>query len=75
MHRKRIVVAIGVTVAALAITGAGAAYASGRDGDACGSPTQLTRAAGPNGTAGTEADQTSTNGPACVPAAPAVPAR
>jgi hypothetical protein len=73
MRKKRITVGLAVAAAVIAVAGAGAAYAAGRDDDGCTTPTQLTSAVGPAGTTGAGAD--ASGGPACVPAVGAVPAK
>lgn len=68
-------VVIGVLVLG-GLTAAGVAYASEGDGGACGAPGALTPALGPaSAPAADEEKREPGDGPLCVPAVPAVPAR
>jgi hypothetical protein len=58
------------------LTAAGVAYASEGDGSTCGAPGPLTSAVGPNSApAADTGKQEPDDGPLCVPAVPAVPAK
>jgi hypothetical protein len=58
------------------LTAAGVAYASEGDGSDCGAPGPLTAAVGPDSAPAADAgERESGDGPLCVPAVPAVPAK
>ncbi|RVX46415.1 hypothetical protein EDD27_9295 [Nonomuraea polychroma] len=58
------------------LTAAGVAYASAGNGSTCGAPGPLTSAVGPNpAPAADDGKQEPGDGPLCVPAVPAVPAK